>query len=105
MAASRETGRWRTSPFAAALTLVVGLTVLRLLVLFGTPLELYPDEAQYWAWAQEPAFGYVSKPPLVAWLIWITTSIGGDAEPWVRLAAPLVHAGAALALQRAGARL
>ena len=105
MSAIGETGRWRTGPFAAALTLVVGFTALRLLVLFATPLELYPDEAQYWAWAQAPALGYVSKPPLVAWLIWLTTAIGGDAEPWVRLAAPLVHAGAALALQRAGARL
>ena len=27
------------------------------------------DEAQYWAWAQEPAFGYFSKPPLLAWII------------------------------------
>jgi 4-amino-4-deoxy-L-arabinose transferase-like glycosyltransferase len=105
MTALRAGGRLRTSPFAAALTLVIGLTALRLVVLFATPLELYPDEAQYWAWAQEPAFGYVSKPPLVAWLIWLTTGLGGDAEPWVRLAAPLVHAGAALALQRAGARL
>jgi 4-amino-4-deoxy-L-arabinose transferase-like glycosyltransferase len=101
-----RTGAWvRASPFAAAAGIVAGFTALRLLVLFATPLELYPDEAQYWAWAQSPALGYVSKPPLVAWLIWLTTGIGGDAEAWVRLAAPLVHAGAALALQRAGARL
>lgn len=103
--ASRAASRLRTNPFAVALALVAGLTALRLVVLFATPLELYPDEAQYWAWAQQPAFGYVSKPPLVAWLIWLTTSLGGDAEPWVRLAAPLVHAGAALALHRAAARL
>lgn len=103
--ATVDASRWRMAPFAAALLLVFGFTALRLLVLFATPLELYPDEAQYWAWAQAPAFGYVSKPPLVAWLIRLTTAIGGDAEPWVRLSAPLVHAGAALALQRVGARL
>lgn len=95
----------RVDPFAAAVVVVAGFTALRLLVLFATPLELYPDEAQYWVWAQDPSLGYVSKPPVVAWLIWLTTAIGGNAEPWVRLAAPLVHAGAALALQRAGARL
>jgi len=104
MAATHGTG-WRNDPFAAALALVAGFTLLRLAVLFATPLELYPDEAQYWTWAQHLDLGYVFKPPLVAWLIWLTTSIGGDSEPWVRLSAPLVHAGAALALQRAGQRL
>jgi 4-amino-4-deoxy-L-arabinose transferase-like glycosyltransferase len=93
------------SAFAASILLVAGFTLLRLAVLFTTPLELYPDEAQYWAWAQAPALGYVSKPPMVAWLIWLTTSVGGESEPWVRLSAPLVHAGAALALQRAATRL
>lgn len=88
-----------------ALALVGGLTALRLAALFATPLELYPDEAQYWAWSRELAFGYFSKPPMVAWLIRATTAVGGDAEPWVRLSAPLLHAAAALALQRAGARL
>ena len=27
------------------------------------------DEAQYWAWSRELAFGYFSKPPLLAWII------------------------------------
>lgn len=93
------------TPWRAALAGVAGLTLLRLVVLFLTPFELYPDEAQYWAWAQHPAAGYVSKPPMIAWLIRITTTIGGDAAPWVRLSAPLAHAGAALALFQAARRL
>jgi 4-amino-4-deoxy-L-arabinose transferase-like glycosyltransferase len=64
------------------------LTVLRV-ALFVTPFELYPDEAQYWLWSRDLAFGYFSKPPMIAWLIWATTGVGGDAEPWVR------HGGAA----------
>jgi len=88
-----------------AFALVGGLTALRLAALFATPLELYPDEAQYWAWSRELAFGYFSKPPMIAWLIRATTAIGGDGEAWVRLSAPLLHAAAALALQRVGARL
>lgn len=91
--------------FVLALVFIAALTGVRLAVLFATPLELYPDEAQYWAWSRALAFGYFSKPPMIAWLIRATTAVGGDAEPWVRLAAPLLHAGAALALQRAGARL
>lgn len=99
-----STGRG-LSPFRLALIGVLALTVVRLVVLFLTPLELYPDEAQYWLWSRALSFGYFSKPPMVAWLIALTTGIGGNAEPWVRLSAPLLHAGAALALQRAGARL
>lgn len=85
--------------------LTLGLTLLRLAVLFATPLELYPDEAQYWLWSRDLAFGYFSKPPMLAWLIALTTGVGGDAEPWVRLSSPLLHALTALVLFRVGQRL
>src|SRR5690606_42128196 len=91
---------WRT-----LLLLVLGLTVARLMVLFDSPLELYPDEAQYWLWSRTLDFGYFSKPPMVAWTIWATTQVGGDAEPWVRLASPFFHAGAALAAFAVGRQL
>jgi 4-amino-4-deoxy-L-arabinose transferase-like glycosyltransferase len=69
------------------------------------PADLYPDEAQYWFWAQHPAFGYYSKPPLVAWLIALTTGLFGDSEFAVRLSAPLLHAGTAGFIYAIGARL
>ena len=75
----------------AVLLITAALTAVRMVVLFATPLELYPDEAQYWLWSRTLDWGYYSKPPMVAWLIWATTSIGGDAEPWVRFWAPLLH--------------
>ena len=81
------------------------LTLARLAALFLTSVELYPDEAQYWLWSRSLHWGYVSKPPLIAWLIRLTTALGGDGEPWVRLSAPLVHAGAMLALYPVGRRL
>ena len=87
-----------------ALILAAGLTVLRLVVLFLGSLELYPDEAQYWLWSRALHWGYVSKPPMIAWLIGATT-VFSDSEGWVRLAAPLLHAGAMLALFRVGLRL
>ena len=31
------------------------------------------DEAQYWTWSRELAFGYFSKPPMIAWLIRVST--------------------------------
>lgn len=91
---------WRT-----ACLVVAALTLVRLLTLFVTPLELYPDEAQYWLWSRTLDFGYFSKPPMVAWAIWLTTKIGGDAEGWVRLSAPIWHAGAGLGVYALGRRL
>ena len=87
------------------LILSAALTLARLLALFATPLQLYPDEAQYWLWSRTLHWGYVSKPPLIAWLIRLTTTVGGDGEAWVRLTAPLAHAGAMLALYPVGRRL
>lgn len=88
-----------------ALWIAAGLTAVRLIALFSTRLELYPDEAQYWVWSRTLDWGYFSKPPVIAWVIWATTHLGGDSEPWVRLAAPLFHLGVTLAAFGIGRRL
>ncbi|MDQ0466505.1 4-amino-4-deoxy-L-arabinose transferase-like glycosyltransferase [Caulobacter ginsengisoli] len=83
---------------------LVALTLLRVAVLFASPLEIYPDEAQYWLWSRKLDFGYFSKPPMIAWAIALTTT-AGNAEAFVRLSAPLFHFVAALALFGAGRKL
>jgi len=80
-----------------ALAIVGAVTAIRVAVLLLTPLQLYPDEAQYWWWAQAPDWGYFSKPPLIAWLIWLTTRLS-DAEWAIRLPSPLLHAATAPAV-------
>ena len=71
--------------------LIAGLvTVLRIVFLYFSEINLGPDETQYWWWAQEPAFGYFSKPPMIAWLIGATTALFGDAEWAVRLSSPII---------------
>jgi 4-amino-4-deoxy-L-arabinose transferase-like glycosyltransferase len=85
--------------------MTAALTAAHLVAVFASPLDLYPDEAQYWLWSRTLDWGYYSKPPVVAWVIWATTAIGGDGEAWVRLAPSLFHAGAALAIFAAGRRL
>ncbi len=89
----------------AAIWLVAALTAARLAALFASPLELYPDEAQYWLWSRTLDFGYFSKPPVIAWSVWATTALGGDGEPWVKLSAALYQAGASLAVFAIGRRL
>jgi 4-amino-4-deoxy-L-arabinose transferase-like glycosyltransferase len=88
--------------WAIGITLL--LTALRVVAIRLSPLQLYADEAQYWAWSQHLAFGYFTKPPLVAWIIRLTTLMG-DAEPLVRLSSPLLHAAAAIFVFLAANRL
>ena len=87
------------------LNLALAVTLARLLWLRFGNTDLYPDEAQYWLWSLHPALGYYSKPPLVAWLIALTTSVLGDGEASIRLAAPLLHFATSLVVYRIGARL
>ncbi len=91
--------------FTVALALMLAITAARLVVLFATPVELYPDEAQYWVWSRDLAWGYVSKPPMVAWLIAGATAVGGASEPWVRIASVLLHGAAPLFLFDVARRL
>jgi 4-amino-4-deoxy-L-arabinose transferase-like glycosyltransferase len=71
--------------------LLLAILAVRIIALAVSHAELFFDEAQYWAWGQEPAFGYYTKPPLIAWIIGATTSLCGDAPFCVRLPSPLMH--------------
>jgi len=75
--------------------IAAAITGLRIIILVLTDANLGPDEAQYWFWSREPAFGYFSKPPMIAWVIGLTTGVFGNEEWAVRLMAPLFHFGAA----------
>ena len=73
------------------LLLLSVLLIGRLAAIMLSPLDLGPDEAQYWRWGQTFEWGYYSKPPLIAWLIGSVTHIFGDSSWAVRLPAPLLH--------------
>ena len=82
-----------------------GLLVVRLLALAFNATDLFFDEAQYWSWSKEPAFGYYSKPPLVAALIGAAGAVCGDGTFCVRVASPLLHTMTAGLLFLIGRRL
>ncbi len=84
------------SAFRWTLGIVAAVTFVRCLVLVLSPLDLYPDEAQYWWWAQTPALGYYSKPPMIAWIIGLSTELSGNSEWALRLPSPLFHGATAL---------
>jgi 4-amino-4-deoxy-L-arabinose transferase-like glycosyltransferase len=91
--------------FLPALIGVLTITALRVILLAFNKTDLFVDEAQYWLWGQELAFGYYSKPPLIGWVIRAFTEIGSDAQFWIRLPGPLFHAATALLLGAIAARL
>lgn len=73
------------------LLLIVLVTVWRVLVLHRSGLTLYVDEAQYWTWAQHLAWGYYSKPPVIAGVIAATTAVCGDGELCVKSGSLLIY--------------
>ncbi|MEI2658180.1 MAG: glycosyltransferase family 39 protein [Nitrosomonas sp.] len=73
--------RWRV----AAIGIILFILLLRL-VYFGLA-QLIPDEAYYWQYAQHMDLSFYDHPPMIAWLIWLGTSILGHNEFGVRIGA------------------
>ena len=68
-------------------TLTWGVIALVLLgrVLISGQFLLAPDEANYWQWSRYLALGYHDHPPMIAWTIWLSTSLFGQHEWAIRL--------------------
>ncbi len=73
------------------LAIIALLTAWRALAIAASGLDLYVDEAQYWTWSQALAWGYFSKPPMIAAVIAATTSVCGDGELCVKSGALLLY--------------
>jgi 4-amino-4-deoxy-L-arabinose transferase-like glycosyltransferase len=78
-------------PVVPLLLALLGLLAIRLVALALNGTDLFFDEAQYWTWSREPAFGYYSKPPLVAALIGGAGAVCGDGTFCVRAVSPILH--------------
>ena len=61
------------------------LILLKILFAIRPELDLFTEEAQYWLWSKNLDWQYYSKPPMVAVLNFISTSIFGDSEFAIRL--------------------
>ncbi len=93
-AARAERRRWAI--WAAAV--ILGVLAVRLAVNAAALIPPHFDEAQYWAYGQELAWGYLSKPAGVGALIRASTDVLGDTLFALRLPSPLAHAGIAALL-------
>ena len=97
-------GRGRGWALGAGL-MILAVLALRLAVNALEPMPPHFDEAQYWAYGQELAWGYFSKPPGVAALLRLSTDLFGNTLFGLRLISPLAHAGIAALVFLAGRRL
>ena len=76
-------------PFSACLLFLILFLRIYFNVYLDTPLHF--DEAQYWSWSQNLEWGYFSKPPVLAWIIGISSYICGDTEFCIRLPVPILY--------------
>jgi len=87
-----------TGYFLRLLGCLAALLALRVAAVYAAKTDLVLDEAQYWTWSRELAFGYFSKPPLIAWLIRATSAVCGNSEACIRSASPILYSVVAIVL-------
>ncbi|MEW5774003.1 MAG: glycosyltransferase family 39 protein [Thermodesulfobacteriota bacterium] len=78
---------WGRSPGWWAVVLMAAFTLARLWFIGSGQVELVQDEAQYWDWSRTLQLSYFTKPPLIAYLIRLSTDLLGDSDFAVRLPA------------------
>lgn len=61
-------------------------------------INLDPDEAQYWTWSRNLDFGFYSKPPGIAWQIWLGCKLFGQTELGIRSMSVLISLLTSLAI-------
>jgi hypothetical protein len=96
MIAATPSRAWAAPGFPLLLAILLVLTVVRMIGLHISVVDLFFDEAQYWDWSRDLAFGYFSKPPLLAWIIAASDSICGSGEACIRMVSPLFYLGTSL---------
>lgn len=93
-----------SEPRANALTAAFLLLLLlwRVLLVHWIELPLFFDEAHYLHWSLDLDWGYFSKPPMVALMIWLSTHLFGMEEWAVKLSSPVLYTATALLIWHMG---
>jgi 4-amino-4-deoxy-L-arabinose transferase-like glycosyltransferase len=69
-------------PWVVALVVIAAMTALR--IVYADVMELRTDEAYYWTWSKEHVLSFLDHPPMIAWLIRLSTAMFGDTALGVR---------------------
>lgn len=76
--------------FTLLCALLITKAIALVFLVLHAGIGLSPDEAQYWTWSQFLDWGYYSKPPGIAWEIWLGTYFFGNTELGVRFPAIII---------------
>jgi len=85
--------------------LLAGLLLYRFWVLWALQPPMDLEETYYLYWSSQPALGYYSKPPMVAWLLALFTELFGVTPLVVKSVSLTLHSLAALLIYDTGRRL
>lgn len=66
------------------------LVVARIVWVVFYNTDLFSEEAQYWLWSKNLSYSYYSKPPLIAFVNFLSTNVMGNTEIGVRINAIVI---------------
>jgi len=93
-------------PYSTILFLcLLSISLFRIYYILQGGLDLTPDEAHYWEWSRRLDLSYYSKGPMIAYLIYIGTSLFGDSVFGIRIMAILCSALSSIFLYFLGKKL
>lgn len=69
---------------SSLIILLTFISLLRILYIKYSPIDLSGDEAHYWEWSRNLDMSYYSKGPLISYIIFLGTKIFGHTELGVR---------------------
>ncbi|EQD25124.1 MAG: 'Glycosyl transferase, family 39, partial [Leptospirillum sp. Group IV 'UBA BS'] len=59
-------------------------------VVLALKAGLVADEAYYWTWSLHPALSYFDHPPMIAWILWLSTHLFGTNRWGIRFPSLLI---------------
>jgi len=98
--------RFKEKPYTTVLFIfLLSVSLFRIYYIQNGPLDLSPDEAHYWEWSRRLDLSYYSKGPMIAYLIYLGTSVSGDTVFGVRIMAVIFSAFSSILLYNLGKNL
>jgi 4-amino-4-deoxy-L-arabinose transferase-like glycosyltransferase len=98
--------RFKEKPYTTRLFIfLLMFSLFRIYYIQNGPLDLSPDEAHYWEWSRRLDLSYYSKGPMIAYLIYLSTSIFGDTVFGIRIMAVIFSALSSILLYSFGKNL
>lgn len=102
----RLTESFKKKPYTTILFIfLLAVSLFRIYYILNGPLDLSPDEAHYWEWSRRLDLSYYSKGPIIAYLIYLGTSLFGNNVFGIRIMAVILSALSSIILYILGKNL